>query len=263
MVVHSQSIRKVDEMKIPSDDKSTTLHALFPTLVYQTALEQRDTFRAAFEQVLPEQTFNPKVRGNAKYNAGEYHGMILLHQSQTLQPFFQTLAHHVSQYLKTMGMRSELFEMQCLKSWFVFCDSDAEDDDDAIVPHNHSCSDISWVYYVDVPEDAGAVKFHGGSPPATAIFESAFHYDWHNDEKSAINSVNWWNSESWSVHPTNGDLLLFPGHQVHSVDANRSKLRRITVAGDIALTLKKQHRNLEFGRTSPQHWLTLDLGGTS
>ena len=247
-------------MKLDGPNASTRLHALFPTLVYHSTLGDRDAFQAPFERELDRQSFDPKVRGEARYNAGEYHGQILLHQSEALQPFFRELANQVGEYVKVLGMRAELFDMRCLKSWFVLCDPEETEDEDAIVPHNHSCSDVSWVYYVDVPEDAGAVKFHGGSPPPTAMFESAFHYDWHDDAKSAISTVNWWNSDSWSIHPKSGDLLLFPGHQVHSVEANRSKQQRITVAGDIALTLKPEHKNLEFGRTSPEHWAKFSLG---
>ncbi len=249
-------------IKLQTDDNAATLHAMFPTLVYHASLPDAEQLNAAFAEVQSDHAFEPKVRGDARYNAGEYHGKILLHQSETLQPFFAALADHVARYLGVLGMRAELFDMQCLKSWFVFCDPLSEEsDDDAIVPHNHSCSDISWVYYVDIPSESGAVQFHGSNPPATAMFESAFHYDWHNEQKSAIRSVNWWNSDTWSVHPKSGDLLIFPGHQVHSVEANRASARRITVAGDLALALRPEYRNLEFGRTSPEHWRRYSLGG--
>ncbi len=254
-----KSDREATPMKLPNDDKSATLHALFPTLVYQTSLEEAASFNADFKGSEPDFAFDPQVRGKARYNAGEYHGQILLHQSDSLQPFFTTLAQQVSKYLKAMGMRTDVFEMQCLKSWFVFCDTTGEEDDDAIVPHNHSCSDISWVYYVDVPDEAGTIRFHGPNRLSTAVFESAFHYDWHNEDKSAISTVNWWNSDTWSLPTKTGDLLIFPGHQVHSVEANRSPKRRITVAGDIALTLREDYRDLEFGRTSPTHWRTFSL----
>lgn len=254
-------------IKLHTDDKSATLHALFPTLVYHATLPEAESLASRFDEVQSDFAFDPKVRGEARYNAGEYHGQILLHQSEPLQPFFRTLAEHVAEYLGVLGMRAEVFDMQCLKSWFVFCDpasdEEADSDEDAIVPHNHSCSDISWVYYLDVPSESGAVQFHGSNPPATAMFESAFHYDWHNENKSAIRSVNWWNSETWSIHPKSGDLLIFPGHQVHSVEANLATTRRITVAGDIALTLKPEYRNLEFGRTAPEHWRSFALPGKS
>jgi uncharacterized protein (TIGR02466 family) len=245
-------------MRIPADDPSTTLHALFPTLVYQASLNNHSLYRNAFEQEGNDFKF-PNSAGSANRNTGEYHGKILLHQSQSLRPFFETLAQHVGKYLGVLGMKSELFDMQCLKSWFVICCPEADGEDNAIVAHNHSCSDISWVYYFDVPDDCSALKFHAGRRLNTAVFDSSFHYDWHDDEKSAVDTFNWWNSDTWSIHPKNGDLVLFPGHQLHSVDANHSDSSRISIAGDIALTLREEFTDREFGRTASKHWLTLPL----
>lgn len=167
---------------------------------------------------------------------------------------------HVAKYLRVLGMKPEFFDMQCLKTWFVLCEPGG-DEDEALLPHNHSCSDISWVYYVDIPEDCPPIKFYAVQRLNTALFESAFHYDWKHDEKSAISTINWWNSQAWSVHPKAGDLMMFPGHQLHSVDSNHTDKLRVSVAGDIALVLKEQFKNLEFGRTAPKHWLTLGLDG--
>jgi uncharacterized protein (TIGR02466 family) len=240
-------------------DQGAKLHALFPTLVYQANLNDRDNFAAAFSENLEAFRFNPSVRNSARYNAGEYHGQILLHQSEPLRSFFNTLAEETAAYLRVLGMKPELFNMQCLKSWFVLCEPEPEASGTAMVAHNHSCSDVSWVYYPDVADDCPPITFHAASRLNTQPFDSAFHYDWHNEQKSAVSTINGWNSDTWSVHPKSGDVLIFPGHQLHSVEANTTDRSRISVAGDIALTLKPEHKNLEFGRTDAKHWLTLPL----
>ncbi len=245
-------------MLIPTDDNSATLHALFPTLVYQTSLEDNQSYRAAFADKAERFQFEVERGTGGKHFAGEYHGKILLHQQESLRPFFNALANHVGRYLRVLGMKPGFFEMQCLKSWFVLCPV-SNDEDNAIVTHSHSCSDISWVYYVDVSEDSPVIRFHARQQLNTSLFESAFHYDWHNEEKSAIDKINWWNRDTWSIQPKTGDLLIFPGHQLHSVDANRSETLRTSVAGDISLVLREEHLNLEFGRTANKHRLSLPL----
>ena len=155
-------------------------------------------------------------------------------------------------------MKPEFFNLQFLKSWFVRCVPGATEEH-ALMTHNHSCSDISWVYYLNVPEDCPPIRFHAGRELNSAPFGSAFHDDWQRDEKSSISGRNWWNSDSWTLTPKAGDILIFPGHQLHSVDANHTDQKRITVAGDLALTLKPEFQNLEFGRTASEHWLTLPL----
>lgn len=249
-------------MKVPADpnDKhAATLHALFPTMVYQVNLGEQDGLNASLAAAAKEFQFESGSSRRSKHFAGEYHGKILLHQQAELRPFFELLAVHIGKYLTALGMKPELFEMQCLKSWFVICEPGSEDEDDAIIAHNHSGSQISWVYYVDVPDECPAIKFHAGRELPTAPFRSAFHYDWNDDRKSAVQTFNWWNSDTWSVHPKKGDLIMFPGHQLHSVDANQNSKSRISVAGDISLVLRPEHMNLEFGRTASEHWLTLPL----
>jgi len=245
-------------MHISVDENSATLHALFPTLVYQSRPEGHHEYQRAFQEEAQRFQFQTEPGSGGKHFTGEYHGQILLHQQASLRPFFNTLAEHVSSYLQVLGMKPAFFEMQCLKSWFVVCPPDS-DGDNAIVMHNHSCSDISWVYYVDVPEDGPVIRFHAGRRLNTAPFESSFHYDWNNEEKSAVDKLNWWNRDTWSIQPKTGDLLMFPGHQLHSVDANCSESMRTSVAGDISLVLREEHLNLEYGRTASRHWLTLPL----
>ena len=245
-------------MQFSTDDNSATLHALFPTLVYQAGITDDPSYPFAFENEAEQFQFQVERGTGGKHFAGEYHGKILLHQQESLQPFFRTLAEHVSKYLRVLGMKPEFFEMQCLKSWFVLCEPSAGEDD-AMMSHNHSCSDISWVYYVDVPNNGGGIRFHAGQRLSTAPFGSAFHYDWHDEQKSAVNKLNCWNRDTWSIQPKAGDLMMFPGHQLHSIDANHSETTRISVAGDIALVLREEYLNLEFGRTAPKHWLPLPL----
>lgn len=245
-------------MRIPGTDPQTTLHALFPTLVYQSVLKQHDDLKAAFESEFRQTHFQTEASDGSQHFAGEYHGQILLHQQPLLRPFFEELSLHVAEYLKALGMKPEFFDLQLLKSWFVRCEADS-DEEHALMTHNHSCSDVSWVYYYDVPDDCPPIRFQSGGSLNSAPFGSAFHYDWHDDQKSSIKTCNWWNSDAWTITPKNGDVLIFPGHQLHSVDANHTDQKRITVAGDLALTLKPQFQNLEFGRTAPEHWLTLPL----
>lgn len=75
-------------MRIPTDDNSATLHALFPTLVYQANLGDHAAYKAAFETNLSGHQFQPESGDGGKHFAGEYHGKILLHQEQSLRPFF-------------------------------------------------------------------------------------------------------------------------------------------------------------------------------
>ena len=64
--------------------------------------------------------------------------------------------------------------MQCLKSWMVLCDPECDDEPQAMVAHNHSCSDVSWVYYADVPDDCSAIQFTPAAGWATSFSNQGF-----------------------------------------------------------------------------------------
>lgn len=246
---------------------AAVLHALFPTLVYQSKLADADQWKTVLLKSLPDHSFSTEAEQGGKHFAGEYHGQSLLHLDDRLSHFFKSMAVQVADYLKVLGMRPELFDLQCLKSWFVICDpldestnqTAGSSPETSLLPHNHSCSDVSWVYYVDVPDDCPAITFHSGRTAPTEPFGSAFHYDWQHDHKSAVTTFNKWNRDTWSIVPKEGDLLLFPGHQLHSVEANHTAERRISIAGDLALTLKPEYIDREFGRTAPENWKKLRL----
>jgi len=260
-VPHGDTVTHTSPSTRHTGPHGATLHALFPTLVYQNSLKQAADLQPLFTQARRQYGFQPEGGTGGQHFTGEYHGQSRLHQSTDLDPFFVQLADHVDAYLQSLGIKCELFDVHCLKTWFVICDpADESSDDqaaDALLPHNHSGSDISWVYYVDVPADCPAIRFHAGRTPPSAPFESAFHYDWQDERKSSLRTINCWNTDVWSIQPATGDLLIFAGHQLHSVESNYTTSTRLSVAGDIALTLKPEFQDLEFGRTHPSLWRTL------
>ena len=92
-------------MHISVDENSATLHALFPTLVYQSRPEGHHEYQGAFQEEAQRFQFQTEPGSGGKHFTGEYHGQILLHQQASLRPFFNTLAEHVSSYLQVLGMK--------------------------------------------------------------------------------------------------------------------------------------------------------------
>lgn len=82
--------------------------------------------------------------------------------------------------------------------------------------HNHSWrfrdpTVISWIYYVDVPDEAGPLRFH--------------------PEYKSIDV---------GIYPKNSDLIIFNGELHHSVQRNMSEKTRFSIAGNIVL--EERHR---------------------
>lgn len=86
--------------------------------------------------------------------------------------------------------------------------------------HAHTNSLISGVLYLNVDEKSGDIVFEKTNCNLFQCFEFELKH-W-----------NRFNCESWSVKPSNGDLLFFPSHLKHSILENKSNIDRCVLAFD-------------------------------
>jgi len=91
-------------------------------------------------------------------------------------------------------------------------------------PHSHPNSALSGVLYLDVPENSGNIKFHK---------PDNYHNQLNTDTLSFVfHEYDIQNSDTWTIVPEDGVLLLFPSHIRHSVGVNSSGKTRWCVSFD-------------------------------
>jgi uncharacterized protein (TIGR02466 family) len=87
--------------------------------------------------------------------------------------------------------------------------------------HYHEHCLISGIYYFDVEENSGDITFVQNNMNLS-IFPPFFYIPYANK--------NIFNLKRFTITPKNGDLILFPSHLIHSVDANLNKKDRHCLA---------------------------------
>lgn len=87
--------------------------------------------------------------------------------------------------------------------------------------HFHKDAAVSGVYYPYVPEGSGDIQFSNAFSLKENVIPSK--------------EFNVYNSTLWSIKPTTGTLLLFPGYTLHRVEKSRIKNNRYSLAFDIKL----------------------------
>jgi hypothetical protein len=95
-------------------------------------------------------------------------------------------------------------------------------------PHHHS-QDYSFVIFCDVPKELKeeAMNFQGtGAAPGSIVF----HYGEQGNKD--------WATVATSVVPEIGDMYVFPSNMQHWVCPFKSKVRRISVSGNIIMINK-------------------------
>jgi uncharacterized protein (TIGR02466 family) len=87
--------------------------------------------------------------------------------------------------------------------------------------HTHTNSLFSGTLYLKAAEDTGQITFHK-------------HQKYLNFSSPTISlefaEQNIFNSSTWSITPTENQIIIFPSNVMHSVDTNNSKDDRISVA---------------------------------
>ena len=83
-------------------------------------------------------------------------------------------------------------------------------------PHNHPVSALTAVYYVQLPENSGDILLH--------------------DPRGGLDCTDWSTEPRLRpfirITPAVGDLLIFPGYLVHSVETNFGRVPRISIVMD-------------------------------
>lgn len=92
------------------------------------------------------------------------------------------------------------------------------------IPHLHSGSILSGVFYVKAPKNCGEIIFEN---PVGALMESYLHYSHLLDEID----YNHWTAQTCRVPCEENRLILFPSWIKHSVDQNLNETEdRISIA---------------------------------
>ncbi len=206
----------------------SNFHQAFPLVIYEKGIK-------GFLPSLYKSFEDGKFDNSTGKITGELNGKVLIHQDTRLIPFFREVKKSVIEYLQHFEVDKKEFQINFVKTWFTICDPGQ-----TVAMHYHSCSHISYVYYIQTPGDP--IIFHKRNP--NEWFGDAFRF-------SSENKFN--NTSTYGITPKTEHLVMFPGSLEHYTVAEPRKHRRISLAGDIVLTLK--HRtDTESGLLSPQYW---------
>ena len=89
--------------------------------------------------------------------------------------------------------------------------------------HSHPYNNMSGVFYLQVPEDSGALVFHDPRPQSEVLAPP----------KKPGENIHTSSRVSWK--PKQNDILFFPSWLTHEVEKNNSQEERIVISFNIEL----------------------------
>jgi uncharacterized protein (TIGR02466 family) len=234
---------------------TATFHGISPIVIYESNLHNIEEIKEVFHNKFSEYGFDIRfVDGpdGGPTSTGEYLGKSYLHNDQDFEIFFEQLKFHITEYLTKLGFASHKLSYHILKSWYVIISNL-----NGMNFHHHDSADLSFVYYVDVPEDCANIRFlNQNFRNQNAIFNGIFISG--DTRKNFIGDFN--NPHVRHSHPFkpgNGKLLLFPSSLEHGIEDTDNSIKRYSIAGDIKFTLKKEILDYETGLVHPSLWKEL------
>jgi uncharacterized protein (TIGR02466 family) len=196
---------------------------LFPTTIAlidaSSVLESAENFfnKSGIEINQTDQTNTNLGTSLAKWRVGSVTKTAYVEDddSKVLKDF---ILEHAKEYLEYAGYDITNVILEVASVWANKMESEASHGD-----HNHVGCLMSGCMYLEMPKNGGEIKF---SNPAVRFDRTLL------DKKEFTE----FNSDTWSIAPKRGDLLMWASHVVHGVKASTFEGVRRSLAFDVVIT---------------------------
>lgn len=222
-----------------------TYHYMFPTLI----LEKKDP---NFDMVKSNVEANIFNHIDEHGYTGESTGFVTLHQDPAFNFLFQFASEAAKDYVARLLIDPEDFDFYIVKSWANIIKNRS------IPMHSHADAHLSFVYYVNVPDDTKTPLVFHNNPNRYEPFTGLTR--WNSNEWDPVNSG------SWAFIPNPGSIMVFPAKMNHECpctstgpddtgvkDLDDVRQHRVSIAGDIILTYKEKS-NKALGLQPFENW---------
>lgn len=222
------------------------VHLLFPTAVGSYQCERHDEFKNIFLERMPHHC---AAHENGGLFSGESSGYIYVHTDSALTELFKFVGDGVRAYLDLLNFDHSRVDVNIVKTWISVTDSNT------VTPvHAHATSHLSFVYYMQMPENADAISFQtqrNANEPYYGAFDGGSPR-----QKSMVNNYNALNSNQSLVPTKEGEMLVFPSTVFHGTTkiGDMGDGQRIALAGDVLLVFNESNPNYATGVFNPDQW---------
>ena len=143
------------------------------------------------------------------------------HNHPVLRSLHEKIQNHLDHFVhEVLEVRSTIYP-SILASWAVQVQPKGFSPS-----HLHYGNSLSGILYVDVPPDSGSITFHK---------EHTWCNLFHTSIEPPLEKQNQYTSNTFTVNPSAGTILLFPNHLKHNINTNKSQEYRYSIAFDVAL----------------------------
>jgi len=202
-------------------EKEATINSLFGETIYCTNVDNdNQTIAKHIESFVKEKpgrtAATTDVKGNTMFTDLE-EAKDNLHKDKKYSTLFIKLKRSILEFMTAKGYNPDKFDVHITKAWATYTVKDQH-----IASHKHTASHFSFVYYVR-NNDMGNIRFEKELAAPT----DQYIVDW-----------NQFNFSSYIIPVRTNNLIVFPSGLLHYTEVNTKEEARISISGDILLTMK-------------------------
>ncbi len=224
----------------------SSVYLMFPTAVTSHECERHSEFKDIFLKRMPEHCAEHESGG---IYSGEASGHVYVHTDEHLKDLFSFIGDGIRSHLEAIDFDHSRVDIYIVKTWISVTDTNT------VTPvHAHATSHLSFVYYMQMPENADGLGFQILKNP-NEMFYGAFSASTPR-QKSLINEYNHLNANQYVVRSQEGQLLVFPSDLAHGTVkfGDMGSTQRIAIAGDVLLVFNEEMPNYATGVFNPASW---------
>lgn len=193
---------------------------LFPSQVWHTTLSNASTLNQALMAEIA--ALRTTVNSVKKSNELGWHSPTNMHKREAFRPLCDSIHAMASVVADSMKLRND--RRLVIEAFWV----NANPTHAYNALHEHPHSVLSGVYYVQVDDKSGRLRFRD---PRDAKRMNP----WAVDSSAQLDQRHW---DRVPYKPEPGKLILFPGWLEHDVEANQSHAERISISFNLGLQKK-------------------------
>ncbi len=204
---------------------------LFALSVFRQRLAVADQQRRQLAELILDLEKNDKrSRGEEEAWLGDVSGSEFLFSHEAFADLFAAIGVSVRSYVAGLGLDTEQLAFWFQRSWATI-----SHEGERIFEHAHLQSHLSFAYYLQKPTEGGGIYFSVATHPnefAAGLFTLA------KESLGILKTPGPRTLNRIYVEPVEDEILVFPSRTLHSTAPNLTDQPRISISGDIVVTLK-------------------------
>ncbi len=221
---------------------------LFSLTIFKDQIKvKEDQKKELISHVISSSKQNVFLKADNKSWTGDINNEQFLLSNRRFKVFLDEISNKAKIYIESLGINISKINIYLNRSWGTVSNKGEN-----IASHQHANSHISFAYYPKKPKNSGDISFQTRDH-YNHIMPNLFKL---RNLEHGLFKLNEINASINNIETHEDDIFFFPSKTLHFTEICKSEEPRISISGDIFITLKNSDK-FENVLTPIDKWIEL------